>query len=153
MIVTLNTSEKAFVLQTNYIGHLGYIYNNKPFVVPITYFYDEEQNNIICYSGNGHKTNALRKTNTVSLCVSEINSVNNWKSVLVQGIYEEHTGSDAKAILHQFSLGIKKIILNQEQRDLDFINQFSSKIYDDDLPIVFTIKIEDITGKRREFPS
>jgi nitroimidazol reductase NimA-like FMN-containing flavoprotein (pyridoxamine 5'-phosphate oxidase superfamily) len=151
MIITLNTSEMALILNTNYIGNLGYIYNNKPFIVPITYFYNEEQHNIICYSGNGHKTKALRKINTVSLCVSVIDSVNSWESVLVQGIYEEHTGSNAKAILHQFSLGVKKIISNQEQRNLDFINQFSSKVYDDDIPVVFTIKIEGVIGKRREF--
>jgi|TARA_R110000751_G_scaffold168699_1_gene274631 nitroimidazol reductase NimA-like FMN-containing flavoprotein (pyridoxamine 5'-phosphate oxidase superfamily) len=153
MMRTLNTSEKASILHNNYIGNLGYIYNNKPIIVPITYFYNEEQHNIICYSGNGHKTNALRKTNAVSLCVSVIDSVNSWESVLVQGIYEEHTGSSAKAILHQFSIGVKKIILNQEQRHLDFINQFSSRIYNDDIPIVFTINIEGITGKRREFQS
>jgi nitroimidazol reductase NimA-like FMN-containing flavoprotein (pyridoxamine 5'-phosphate oxidase superfamily) len=151
MIITLNTSENAYILHTNYLGSLGYIYNNKPFIVPITYFYNEEQHNIICYSGYGHKISALRKTNEVSLYVSVINSVNSWESVLVQGVYEEHTGSNAKAILHQFSTGVKKIILNQEQRRLNFINQFSSRIYNDDIPIVFTINIEGITGKRREF--
>lgn len=69
MIKTLNTNEKNIILNTNYIGNLGYIHNNEPFVVPITYFYNEEQNNIICYSSNGHKINALRKKNAVSLCV------------------------------------------------------------------------------------
>lgn len=151
MIISLNPSEQASLLNTNYIGNLGYLCNNKLFIVPITYFYDQEENSIICYSGNGHKTNALRKSNAVSLCVSVIDSVNSWVSVLVQGVYEEHTGSNAKAILHQFSLGVKKVILDQEKRDLDFINQFSSKIYDDDIPVVFTINIENITGKRREY--
>jgi hypothetical protein len=87
------------------------------------------------------------------LCVSFIDSVNSWELVLVQGIYEEHTGSIAKAILRQFSTGVKKIILNQEQRALNFINQFSIRIYDHDIPIVFTINIEGITGKRKEFQS
>ncbi|MFT6799578.1 MAG: nitroimidazol reductase NimA-like FMN-containing flavoprotein [Nonlabens sp.] len=87
------------------------------------------------------------------LWVSFIDSVNSWESVLVQGIYEEHTGSIAKAILRQFSTGVKKIILNQEQRALNFINQFSIRIYDHDIPIVFTINIEGITGKRKEFQS
>ncbi|WP_292889879.1 pyridoxamine 5'-phosphate oxidase family protein [Nonlabens sp.] len=151
MIITLNNSQKALLLKTNYIGHLGYLSNNQLFIVPITYFYNEEHNNIICYSGNGHKTKALRKKNTVSLYVSVIDSVKRWESVLVQGSYEEHNGSDAKAILHQFSSGVKNIIWNQEHRNLDFINQFSSKIYDDDIPVVFTIKIDVITGKRREF--
>ena len=70
-------------------------------------------------------------------------------SVLVQGIFNELEGSVAKAQLHEFSLGVKDLILKKEQRKLDFISEFSSKIYNDDLPIVFTIKIEEITGKIR----
>ncbi len=150
MIKTIETKEKTFILSTNYIGYLGYVYKNEPFVVPITYFYNEEQNSIICYSANGHKVNALRKNGTVSLCVADIDSVNDWKSVLVQGRYEEHSGSDAKTLLHEFSLGVKDLILRKENRDLDFISQFSSKIYNDDVPIVFVIKIEAISGRKRK---
>jgi hypothetical protein len=83
--------------------------------------------------------------------VSDINSVSDWKSILVHGTYKERTGSDAKSILHQFSIGVKKIISNKKQRDLDFINQFSSKIDDNDIPIIFTIEIEDITGEKKGF--
>lgn len=150
MIKPLKTNEKNFILSTNYIGHLSYIYNNKPFIIPITYFYNETENNIICYSGNGHKINALRKNNAISLCVSNIESVNEWKSILIQGKYNEHSGTYAKALLHEFSLGVKDLILKKELRDLDFISQFSSKIYNDNMPIVFTITIEDIIGRKRK---
>ena len=151
MIKTIETKEKTFILSRNHIGYFAYIYNNEPFVVPITYFYDEEQNNIICYSANGHKINALRKNNAASLCVTDIDSVNEWKSIMVRGTYKEHSGSGAKALLHQFSLGVKDLILKKENRDLDFISQFSSKIYNDDIPIVFTISIEEISGRKRTF--
>lgn len=151
MIKTLNKKEKLLLLSSNYIGNLGFIYKDKPFVLPITYFFNEEQNNIICYSAEGHKTNALRKNNAASLSVLSINSVNDWKSVLVHGNYEEQTGSSAKALLHQFSLGIKDIILRNELKDLDFINQFSAKIYTEEIPVIFTISIDEISGKRRKY--
>ncbi len=151
MIKVLDDKEKMKLLSSSYIGNLGYVYNGKPFVVPITYFYNEEQNNIICYSADGHKINALRKNNAVSLAITDINSVNDWKSVLVQGKYEEHTEATAKALLHQFSLGVKELILLKEMRDLDFISQFSSKIYKDDIAVIFTISIEEITGRMRKF--
>jgi hypothetical protein len=61
MVKTLNTKEKIFLLNTNYIGELGYIYNNEPFIAPVTYFYHEEQNNITCHLSNRNKINALRK--------------------------------------------------------------------------------------------
>ena len=151
MIKTLGEKEKMLLLRSNYVGNLGYIFQDRPFVVPITYFYNEEQNNIICYSALGHKVNALRKNDAASLSVSHIDSVNDWKSVLVHGRYEEKNGATAKALLHQFSIGVKDIILRKELRDLDFISQFSSKIYKDDTPVVFIITIDEITGKMRKF--
>ena len=151
MIKTLETKEKKFILSRNYIGYLAYIYNNAPFVVPITYFYDEAKNNIICYSADGHKLNALRKNNAASICITNIDSVNDWKSILVHGSFKLHSGSEAKAMLHKFSLGVKDIILKTENRDLDFISQFSSKIFNDNIPTVFTISVEEISGRKRKF--
>ena len=149
MFKNLEEKEKEFILENNFIGHLGYIYENRPYVVPITYYYDKDTHAIICYSGDGHKMNAMRKNNVVSLQVGEIDSVNQWKSILVHGIFEQHFGSDAKAFLHKFSLGVKDIIIEKEHRKVNFISEFSSKIYKDDFPSVFLIKINEITGKMR----
>ena len=151
MIKNLVQKEINYILENNYIGHLGYIYQGKPFVIPITYFFDIKNNCIICYSGDGHKINAMRKNNAVSLQVADIDSVNNWRSVLVHGIFEQHFGSDAKAYLHQFSLGVKDIITEKAHIKPNYISEFSSKIYKGDIPIVFLIKIEDITGKKRKY--
>ncbi len=147
MIQNLDKQDCELILMRNYIGHLGYIYKDKPYVIPITYFYKD--NRIICYSGEGHKIVAMRKHAPISLEVSEINSVNHWQSIAVHGKYEEFTGSTAKALLHDFSLGIKDIILNTEHRDLNFISEFSAKIAKNDIPIVFVLNIEAITGKMR----
>jgi len=149
MFKNLEEKEVEFILENNYIGHIGYIYQNKPYVVPITFYYNKENHTIICYSGDGHKMNAMRKNNAVSLQVNEIDNMINWKSVLVHGIFEQHFGSDAKAYLHKFSLGVKDVIIEREHRKVNFISEFSSKIYKDDIPAVFLIKIEEITGKKR----
>lgn len=149
MIRTLNNVEQIKLLASNYIGHLSYIYRNRPYTVPITYFFNSETNLIIGYSAEGHKIKAMRKHNNVCLSVSDIDSVNSWRSVLAQGTFVEIAGSEAKAKLHEFSLGVKDLIINQEHRKLNFISDFSSKISTDDLPIVFTIKIDEITGKMR----
>jgi len=147
MIKNLNNADCQRLLQQHYIGHLGYIFNNKPYVIPITYFYKDDI--IICYSGEGHKINAMRKHAPVTLEVSQIDSVNHWQSIAVHGNYEEFEGSTAKALLHDFSLGIKDIIMNKEHRDLSFISEFSAKIAKNDIPIVFVINIEELTGKMR----
>ena len=48
-----------------------------------------------------------------------------------------------------FSLGVKDVITEQEHVKLDHISDFSSKIYKDEIPFVFLIKIEEVTGKKR----
>lgn len=149
MIEELDKKESIFILENNYIGYLGYVYQNKPWVVPITYYYDKKRNVVICYSGQGHKIEAMRKNKKVSLQISEITSVNNWKSVLIHGSFEQHFGSDAKAYLHEFSLGVKDVILKREMEDLDFISQFSSSIHETNSTVVFLIKLEEVTGKKR----
>ena len=149
MITSLDQKACANLLGQNYIGQLAYIYNDAPYVVPITYFYDKTKNHVICYSGTGHKLNAMRKHTTVTLSVSEVLASHLWKSVMAHGSFEEVQGSDAKAYLHQFSIGIKDIIMQQERKDLDYISEFSSKIYNDDIPIVFLIKVDHMTGRSR----
>lgn len=151
MIKHLDSKENEFILSRNYIGYLAYNYLNKPFVLPITYYYNSEKNNIICYSGKGHKIDALRKNNTVSMCVTDITAINDWKSIMVHGNYKEQSGSESLALLHQFSLGIKDLIIKNENKSLDYISQFSSKINSEDLPIIYTIEIESISGKMRKF--
>lgn len=148
MIQSLSQKEATTLLANNYIGSLGYVYKESPFIVPITYFFDGK-NTIIMYSSEGHKTNALRKNNRVSLQVSEIKNIDNWDSVLAHGIFEEITGIDAKRYLREFATGIKNLILKKEGKNLHFIGEFSSKIYKDEIPIVFKITIDEITGKNR----
>lgn len=150
MIRTLNKIESTKLLESNYIGYLSYIYLNRPYMAPITYFFDKKNNVIIGYSAGGHKINAMRKNNNVSLGVSEVDAVNSWKSALIHGTYVELSGSTAKAQLHIFSLGVKDLIINKEHRKLDFISEFSSKIYKGNLPVVFQIKVEEITGRLRQ---
>ncbi len=150
MFINLEDTKIKFILENNYIGQLGYIYQNRPYSVPITYFFDKENNSIISYSGEGHKISAMRKNPAVSLQVGEVESVSNWKSVLIHGTYEEQFGSDARASLHKFSLGVKGVIMEKEHKKVDFISEFSSKIYNDNVASVFVIKIEEITGKMRQ---
>ncbi|WP_422105411.1 pyridoxamine 5'-phosphate oxidase family protein [Winogradskyella sp.] len=149
MIKSLDQHRCAEVLKNNYIGYLSYISQRRPYTIPITFFYNDKENYIICYSGNGHKIDAMRRQPFISLSVTDIYSNKEWQSVLAHGQYTEIEGGTAKLYLHEFSLGIKKIVLRKERKDLDYISEFSSKIYNQEMPIVFLIKLDDITGKMR----
>lgn len=149
MITTIASPQCSEILKNNYIGYLSYISNNTPYTIPITYYYNENEKYIICYSGLGHKINAMRKNINISIAVADIFAAKKWQSVLVHGRYDEISGGTAKLYLHEFSLGIKSIVLRKERKDLDYISEFSSKIYNQDVPIVFLIRIDDMTGKMR----
>jgi nitroimidazol reductase NimA-like FMN-containing flavoprotein (pyridoxamine 5'-phosphate oxidase superfamily) len=147
MITTLNKIEKIKILENNYIGHLSYIYRGRPFITPITYYYNKAEDTLLGYSSEGHKVRAMRRNTSVCLNVSEIDSVNSWVSVLVQGEFFELSASNAKTQLRVFSNGIKAIITKKEDRELNFLSEFSSKASDDNVPVVFTIKIHELSGK------
>jgi nitroimidazol reductase NimA-like FMN-containing flavoprotein (pyridoxamine 5'-phosphate oxidase superfamily) len=150
MINNLPTIEGIKLLKDNYIGHLGFISQGGPYIVPITYFYDEESNSIISYSEEGHKISAMRQNTAVSLAVEEITSIEHWHSILAHGIFEELTGTDAKFKLHKFAEGVKGIISRKENKYPKFIRDFSSATHTEALPIVYQIKIQEITGKFRK---
>ena len=138
------------ILSNNYIGYLAYLHQKQSFVVPITYYYDKDDNSIISYSGEGQKIDAMRKNKQVSFEVTEIKSINNWQSILVQGIYNELEGSTAKYYLHEFAKGVKKLISEKDKDAVKFISEFSSKITSGKIPVVYRIQITDIIGKQRD---
>lgn len=150
MIKFLEAKECLELLSENYVGHLGFISQSAPYVVPITYYFDAEHHSIISYSGEGHKIEGMRENRLVSMEVDEIKTVNQWRSVLVQGEFEELSGLDAKYLLHEFAEGVKRNILRKEKESHRFIGEFSSKLTTQGNPIVYRIKIAEITGKYRD---
>lgn len=147
MTTNLKHTECINLLSDNYIGQLGYVYIDRPFIVPMTYFFDQE-NIIIGYSEDGQKTKAMRNYRKVSLLVSEKENEDICNSVLIHGVYEEFSGSEAKKQLHKFAAGIKDIILRKEERNVHCISEFSLKKDTQNIPIVFKITVNEITGKK-----
>jgi nitroimidazol reductase NimA-like FMN-containing flavoprotein (pyridoxamine 5'-phosphate oxidase superfamily) len=150
MIKDLEIKECIELLSNNYIGHLAFISHQEPYILPITYSYNPKTNTITGYSSEGHKIDAMRKNDLVSLEVEEITSVNDWRSVHVHGTFEELQGIDAKYLLHEFTQKVKKLVAQKEGSQPEFISEFSSKIYGQGVPIVYRIRIQEITGKFRE---
>ncbi|HDZ15313.1 hypothetical protein LCGC14_1269190 [marine sediment metagenome] len=138
------------LLKRNFLGHLAFISKGKPLCTPITYYFDDEDNALISYSAEGFKMDAMRENGLISLQVEEIESNSNWLSVLANGTFEELQGSKAKAQLHKFTQGVKNIITKKGKSHPEFINEFSSKSPSKDVPIVYRIKINEITGKRKD---
>jgi hypothetical protein len=143
----LRPKECIDLLNNNYIGHLAYISEGKPFTVPITYYYDQKDS-ILAYASEGHKIEAMRKNTAVSLQVEEISGVKDWISILVHGEFKEITGANAKFLLHEFADGVKAIIHKKENLMPQYISEFTSDVYSRGITIVYRIKITKMTGKK-----
>lgn len=146
----LKMDECLELLGKNYIGRLGFISQSNPYITPITYFHDAEEKSILSYSTEGYKIDAMRKFSSVSFQIDEINTIQNWKSVLIHGKFEELHGSTAKKYLRKFSLGVQETIAKKVDESPKFISDFSSRLSERKLPIVYRIQINDISGKYRE---
>lgn len=75
-------------------GRLGCVADNKPYVVPINYFYKDST--IYAHSTAGKKINMLRQNPNVCFQVDEISSIFRWQSAILWGTYEEITDQDKK---------------------------------------------------------
>lgn len=149
-IRNMETSECLRLLGDNYIGRLAYISGGAPHINPITYYHDAEEKSILSYSSPGYKIEAMEKHGSVAFLVDDIRSVQQWRSVLVQGNFEELEGSTAKKYLHRFAEGVKRTIAQKEGEAPKFIKDFSSRLQEREIPIVYRIHITDMEGKFRE---
>ncbi|WP_149276555.1 pyridoxamine 5'-phosphate oxidase family protein [Pareuzebyella sediminis] len=134
-------------IKREYVAKLGYISKESPFIVPITYFYDEKENSIIAFSTFGHKIESMREKAAVCLYLDKIVSVKEWKTILIHGEYEELDKIDHEFYLEKLGQGVKDILNIKDQKNTREMEEFSNVKFLKGDPIVFQIKIWDITGR------
>ena len=138
------------LLQNNYIGHLAYIKKGIAETLPITYFFDEENQAIVSYAAEGEKIKSMREHPQVSFQVEEVKDLQHWRSVLLYGRFEELKGVDAKNMLHVFAEGVRNLLSKKENTDLNYLKEFSSKVEASTDSIVYRINITKVKGKQRD---
>ena len=103
MIGLLSEAEIDAILARHRIGRLGCTANDRPYVVPINYFYDGTS--IFAYSAPGRKVEVMREQPLVAFQVDEIESESSWRSVMVEGVYQELCGRERDAAVTQLANG------------------------------------------------
>ena len=94
MVKVTNISEdeaRKFLHKTKY-GHLAYAYEGQPYIVPINFAYDSE--NVYFRTTDGTKTRCLAANAKVCLQVEQIDSQEQWESVMVVGSAEPITSPE-----------------------------------------------------------
>jgi nitroimidazol reductase NimA-like FMN-containing flavoprotein (pyridoxamine 5'-phosphate oxidase superfamily) len=87
MLGTLQHEQIEEVLKNQFVGHIGCSLNNETYIVPISYVYDG--NYIYCHTTEGKKTGIMRKNPKVCFQVDDMRDMANWRSVVVEGEFEE----------------------------------------------------------------
>lgn len=150
MFEILNKKEIIAVLSQNVFGRLGCQADNKAYVVPISYAYDD--NYIYARTFEGMKMSMMRKNPNVCFEVDKIKreGMAEWESVILWGTFEElrHPEERKKGLKILLSrilpdVASETVMLTPEwpfpTNDLDKIDG-----------IVFRIRIKEMTGRREK---
>jgi hypothetical protein len=148
MHLNMTTAEIENVLQSQSICRLACNDIKFPYLIPLSYFYDGKY--IYCQSQQGKKIELMKKNPNVTILVDIIGSMNNYKSVIVNGEYQELKGNEAdearKLLFEQI------FSLMTTTRIHHFEHQESGKIDDSDRIkiVMFRIKILSSSGRKEE---
>lgn len=158
----LDTNQIEDFLQSEWVGRVGCSDNNRIYVVPVTFAYDNGY--IYGHTKDGLKTEIMRKNPNVCFEIDWVKDLSNWKSVIVNGTFEELKGIDAnkgleilmekiKSFLNKdFSPTSYQIKENINIENFAFQHSFlspflHSKNEEVTELIVYRIKINEVTGK------
>ena len=87
LVQSLSESECIKVLTATRLGRLACTNNRQPYIVPIYFAYAD--NHLYAFSMPGKKIECMRANPLVSVLVEEREQGPGWKSVIVDGRYEE----------------------------------------------------------------
>jgi uncharacterized protein len=89
VIRPLNSDDARTLVRNGHVGRLGCIADGGPYVVPVSYIFDNGA--IFVHSLTGRKVRAMRENPRVCFQVDEIRDEYNWRSAIVFGRYKEVT--------------------------------------------------------------
>lgn len=87
MIGELTNDQIDHVLASQMVGRIGCHLEGRTYVVPVAFAFDGQY--IYAHSRNGLKISMMRTNRRVCFEVDVIEDMGNWRSVIVQGEYEE----------------------------------------------------------------
>lgn len=145
MLGTLQQEQIEEVLKHQVFGHIGCSIDGETYIVPISYAYDG--NAIYCHTHEGKKTEIMRRNPKVCFQVEEMKNMADWKSVVVQGQYEELTGKQERKAAMQTLLNRYLPILSSVTTHLGSLWPFQNGDTESIEGVVFRIAIQDKTGR------
>lgn len=94
MLGVLTKEQSEHVLKSEILGRIGCVADDKVYVVPITYVFDGKY--IYAQSKEGLKLQGMRTNPTICFEVEQLENMKNWRTVIVQGKFEELKTKDSQ---------------------------------------------------------
>ncbi|APX70490.1 hypothetical protein BR10RB9215_C11006 [Brucella sp. 10RB9215] len=92
LITEMSDYDIREMIQHKHVGRLGYVVDNRPMIVPMTFRFSG--GSFYSFTTDGQKTNAMRKNDAICILFDQIESQTKWRTVLVQGRYREIARED-----------------------------------------------------------
>ncbi len=140
------TKDQCFqVLHASEIGRLGCYASRKMYIVPVAYVFDGE--NIYIHSKEGLKVEMMRKNQDVCFQVDRIESMVNWRSVIVWGKFQELKTRSQQSIAMKFLRDrLGPLRLSEAVRPPKGFSE-PGNVSKPVRAVAFRIAIKDISGK------
>jgi nitroimidazol reductase NimA-like FMN-containing flavoprotein (pyridoxamine 5'-phosphate oxidase superfamily) len=145
MIESLSDQEIMNVVSNSVIGRLGCHADATTYVVPISFAYDSGY--IYARSFEGMKVKMMRQNPEVCFQVDEMQSMADWKSVIMWGTFEELKKKADREM--GLKILLSRILPNVSSETVKFTPEwpFASENLSEIEGIVFRIRIREMSGR------
>jgi len=142
-IHTLSDAECVRLLSDNRLAHLACAKDGRPYVVPIYFAYAD--NHLYAFSLPGRKIDFMRTNPEVSLIVEEPGNGREWKSVVVEGQFEELPDR----IGHKRERDYARSLLRKHANwwEPGALKPVATPLYNYSEPIFFRVLVKRLSGR------
>jgi nitroimidazol reductase NimA-like FMN-containing flavoprotein (pyridoxamine 5'-phosphate oxidase superfamily) len=139
VIQEMSAAEIDEFMHEQVVGRVGCHVDGQTYVVPVIYAWDGACAYV--YSTEGQKVSMMRANPTVCFEVDEYLSGGGWRSVIIQGAYEELAGDDS-------ALTLKLLAERFASRTSNGAGQRPRA--EGRVPVAFRIRASELTGRKVE---
>jgi nitroimidazol reductase NimA-like FMN-containing flavoprotein (pyridoxamine 5'-phosphate oxidase superfamily) len=145
MIGFMNREQIDHLLRSELVGRIGCTSENRVYVVPITYVY--EDSSIYGHTTAGMKVDMMRTNPNVCFEVDHVDNLASWQSVIAYGIFEELQGQEAEDALQRLVNRVHPFASSDTTVPRHGLDRPHSPINPHIEVVVYKIRLVEVTGK------
>jgi nitroimidazol reductase NimA-like FMN-containing flavoprotein (pyridoxamine 5'-phosphate oxidase superfamily) len=145
MFGTLNAEQVDQLLGSQLIGRLACAMEGDPYIIPISYAFHNGE--IYCHAEEGKKIDIMRSNPRVCFQVDEMKDMANWKSVIVNGDFQEMKEKEDRTKVLQILLDRYLPVISSVTTHLGEHWPFHPEKADSIKGVMFKILVREKTGR------